>query len=103
MSRGYRNRPKVLSRRALESQHFVRHNKNVVSDPARAFGQPTIKGRSLLASTLFGHFIAGDSIRFIACVYEVPKEAVKDAIRYGLKSPPQPMRLRRTSEEKVRF
>ncbi|MEQ1745370.1 MAG: DUF433 domain-containing protein [Saprospiraceae bacterium] len=60
--------------------------KNIVVDPHHQFGQPVVKGTNILASVLFSMFKGGESVDFIAEVYNLKKEQVKDAIQYYQKA-----------------
>ena len=57
-------------------------NKSIVIDPERKFGHPIINGHNIYPEVLHGMFKAGDSIRFIAAIYEISTKQVKDAIQY---------------------
>lgn len=56
---------------------------SIVIDPGHQFGQPVIKGTNVRADVLNQMHRAGDSIRFIANVYELPEKAVRDAVHFA--------------------
>ncbi|WP_034261059.1 DUF433 domain-containing protein [Altibacter lentus] len=56
--------------------------KSIVVDPARKFGSPVFKDHNIYPETFYGMYKAGESIEFIAYIYEVPEQMVKDAIEY---------------------
>lgn len=49
-------------------------------DPLRAFGRPTVDGIS--TDRLNEAFVAGDSLEYLASIYELPLAAAEAAIRY---------------------
>lgn len=49
-------------------------------DPLRAFGRPTVEG--IPTDRLNEAFVAGDSLEYLARVYELPVRAVEAAVRY---------------------
>jgi len=55
---------------------------SIVVDPHHQFGQPIIKGTNILAETLYRMNKAGESIEFIAKLYELKPKNVKDSINY---------------------
>ncbi len=55
---------------------------HIVVDPHHQFGQPVIKGTNILASVLFSMYRGGESIDFIANVYDLKKQQVRDAIQF---------------------
>ena len=57
-------------------------DKTIVVDPQRKFGSPVFKDQNIYPETFYGMFKAGEAIDFIAHLYEVPKQMVKDAIEY---------------------
>ena len=59
--------------------------RKVVSiDPRRAFGRPTIIGRGLTVEVIADRFKAGDSIDLLVKDYELSKDQVEVALRWGL-------------------
>lgn len=57
-------------------------DKSVVIDPERKFGHPIINGHNIYPEVLYGMNKAGDSIGFIAAIYELTVKQVEDAIQY---------------------
>ncbi len=55
---------------------------SIVVDPQHQFGQPIIKGTNILAETVYRMNKAGESIEFIANLYELNRKNVKDSIEY---------------------
>lgn len=55
---------------------------SIVIDPKRKFGHPIIDGRNIYPETLYGYFKAGESISFIAYIFEITEKEVKDAIEF---------------------
>lgn len=55
---------------------------SIVVDPHRKFGHPILDGRNIYPETLHGYFKAGDSIPFIAYIFEITEKEVQDAIDY---------------------
>ncbi|WP_340077158.1 DUF433 domain-containing protein [Leptobacterium sp. I13] len=56
--------------------------KNIIVDPKKQFGHPTIKDTSIYPETLYNLHKAGEPISFIAFTYEIDEKSVKDAIDY---------------------
>lgn len=54
----------------------------VVCDPHHKFGQPTISGTNIQSEAIYGMYKANESIPFIASIYEISENAVKDAIKF---------------------
>ena len=54
---------------------------NVVIDPSHQFGQPTIPGTNILARQIYNLHNGGESIAFIAKLYQLPKKSITDAIK----------------------
>lgn len=54
---------------------------DVVIDPKRSFGRPVLDGLGVRTTVVFERFMAGDNIELLARDYEVPAQAVQDAIR----------------------
>ncbi|TCD00895.1 DUF433 domain-containing protein [Pedobacter psychroterrae] len=57
-------------------------DKHIVVDPHHQFGQPTIENTNILAETIFDLFKAGESIDFLARLYQLPIKEIKDAITF---------------------
>ena len=59
--------------------------RKVVSiDPRRAFGRPTIAARGLTVEVIADRFKAGDSIDLLTKDYDLSKDQVEVALRWGL-------------------
>ena len=56
--------------------------KSILVDPKRKFGHPIFKNSNLFPEVLYQHYKAGDSIDYLAAVYQVTKNEVIDAIKY---------------------
>lgn len=56
--------------------------KAVVCDPQHKFGQPVIDGTNIQTEAVYKMFLAKEPIPFIASLYELPEQKVKDAINY---------------------
>lgn len=54
----------------------------VVCDPLRKFGQPVLDGTSIQSEAIYRMYLAEESISFIASIYEIPVNMVKDAIAF---------------------
>jgi uncharacterized protein (DUF433 family) len=57
-------------------------SKNIVVDPKRQFGQPTISGRNLRVETLKKLFDGGESKKNICLLYDLKPSEVDDALKY---------------------
>jgi uncharacterized protein (DUF433 family) len=57
-------------------------SKNVVVDPKRQFGQPTITGRNLRIDTIKKLYDGGESKKNISLLYDLKPSEVNDALRY---------------------
>ena len=57
-------------------------SKNVVVDPKRQFGQPTIAGRNLRIDTIKKLYDGGESKKNISLLYDLKSSEVNDALRY---------------------
>ncbi|MBM2814613.1 MAG: hypothetical protein HW421_1375 [Ignavibacteria bacterium] len=55
---------------------------SIVVDPKHQFGAPTIDGTNILTNTIYGFYKGGESIDFIASIYNINVQQVKDAIYY---------------------
>jgi uncharacterized protein (DUF433 family) len=56
--------------------------KSIVIDPKRQFGHPVIGKTNIYPETLFNLYKGGEPIDFIAFIYEIEKQQVKDAIDF---------------------
>lgn len=54
--------------------------KSVVVNPNNQFGKPVIEGTNIVIETLYDYYLGGDSVDFIAELYGITIENVKDAI-----------------------
>jgi uncharacterized protein (DUF433 family) len=57
-------------------------SKNVVVDPKKQFGQPTINGRSLRIDTIKKLNDGGETKKTICLLYDLKNSEVEDALRY---------------------
>jgi uncharacterized protein (DUF433 family) len=57
-------------------------SRNIVVDPKRQFGQPTISGRNLRVETLKKLFDGGESKKNICLLYDLKPSEVDDALKY---------------------
>lgn len=57
-------------------------DKNVVVDPQRQFGQPTVIGRSIKTQTINSLYIGGESKEDICILYNLTLKDVEDAIQF---------------------
>ncbi len=55
---------------------------SVVIDPSRQFGHPVVGNTNIYPEALYGMYKAGESIEFIAHIYQLKEKAVMDAIDY---------------------
>lgn len=55
-------------------------NIKVVIDPSHQFGQPTVPGTNILSRQLYNLYKGGESIKFIASLYNISSQEVKDSI-----------------------
>jgi len=56
--------------------------KAVVCDPQHKFGQPVIDGTNIQTEAVYKMFLAKEPISFIASLYELTEQKVKDAIGF---------------------
>jgi len=56
--------------------------KAVVCDPQHKFGQPVIDGTNIQTEAVYKMYLAKEPIPFIASLYELPEQKIKDAISY---------------------
>jgi len=54
----------------------------IVCDPHHRFGQAVIDGTNIQAEAIYRMYLAKEPLHFIADLYEITKEKVKDAIRF---------------------
>jgi uncharacterized protein (DUF433 family) len=59
---------------------------SIVIDPERQFGQPIIMGTNILARTVYSMHISGETVEFIADVYDLSISQVNDAVHYWRKA-----------------
>ncbi len=57
-------------------------DKAVVCDPHHKFGQPVIDGTNIQTEAVYKMYLAKEPIPFIAGLYELPEQKVKDAISF---------------------
>lgn len=57
-------------------------DKKIVCDPHRKFGQPIIDGTSIQSEAIFRMYLSKEPIKFIAAIYEISTQKVKDAIEF---------------------
>jgi uncharacterized protein (DUF433 family) len=57
--------------------------KSVVIDPQRQMGHPVLENNNIYPETIFNLHKGGDSVEFIAYLYELDVKSVKDAIAYS--------------------
>jgi len=57
-------------------------DKAVVCDPQHKFGQPVIDGTNIQTEAVYKMYMAKEPIPFIAGLYELPEQKVKDAISF---------------------
>lgn len=58
-------------------------DRTVVVDPQHQFGQPVIEGTNILTETLVDYYRGGESVDFIASLYNIRPQNVKDAIEFA--------------------
>jgi uncharacterized protein (DUF433 family) len=56
----------------------------IVLDPLRQFGEPTVRRRSVRTEVISEQVRAGDSLDNIAALYDLPRHDVEQALRYEL-------------------
>ena len=61
-------------------------NKAVVCDPQHKFGQPVIDGTNIQTEAVYKMYLAKEPISFIASLYELTEQKVKDAISFHKKA-----------------
>lgn len=57
-------------------------SRSVVVNPDNQFGQPVIDGTNILAETIYDYHLGGESIDFIAKLYNLDTKNVEDAIAF---------------------
>ena len=60
--------------------------RKIVCDPHHKFGQPVISGTNIQSEVIYKMYLADESIAFIASVYEITTNEVKDAIEFHKKA-----------------
>lgn len=65
----------------------LENSKNVVVDPKHQFGQPVVNGTNIKTTTIYDLSLGGENDDFIARLYDLTKDQVKDAIRFNEKLP----------------
>jgi len=63
--------------------HPLGKEKSIIIDPNHQFGKPVIEGTNIVTETLYDYFMGGDSIEFIARLYDLKPENIKDAIEFS--------------------
>ena len=58
-------------------------SRNVVVDPNHQFGQPVVQGTNIKTTTIYNLLLGGESEDFIARLYNLKHDQVKDAIRFS--------------------
>lgn len=56
--------------------------KSVLIDPERKFGHPVLNNKNIYPETIYQHYIAGDPIPYLAYVYELTEDEVKNALEF---------------------
>lgn len=56
---------------------------SIVVDPDHQFGKPIIEGTNIITETLYDYYLGGDSIEFIARLYNLTPKNIKDAIEFS--------------------
>ena len=57
-------------------------SKSIIVDPTRQFGHPVVGDTNIYPETFFNLYNSGESIEFIASLYNVDKKAIEDALEY---------------------
>lgn len=57
-------------------------SKNIVVDPKRQFGQPTISGKNISISTIKKLYDGGETKEYISNLYDLKASQVNDALKY---------------------
>ena len=66
------------------SKYYPRgRNNSVVVNPNNQYGAPIINGTNIKVSTLLSLYRGGEEPQFIADLYDIKREQVKDAIKYA--------------------
>jgi uncharacterized protein (DUF433 family) len=63
--------------------HPLGKERSIIIDPEHQFGKPVIDGTNIVTETLYDYYLGGDSIEFIARLYHLNPENVKDAIEFS--------------------
>jgi uncharacterized protein (DUF433 family) len=59
---------------------------SIVCDPERQFGHPVINNTNIYPEAIYNMFEAGESIPFIASIYDISANEINDAIRFCKKA-----------------
>ena len=57
---------------------------NIVVDPHHGFGKPTISGTNITVASLLTLIRAGEKKEFVAALYDISLQSVKDVILYEI-------------------
>jgi uncharacterized protein (DUF433 family) len=57
-------------------------DKSIVCDPTHQFGQPIIEGTNIQSESIYRMFLAKEPINFIASLYDIPAQKVKNAVEF---------------------
>lgn len=57
-------------------------DRKIVCDPHKKFGQPTIEGTAIQSEAIYRMFLSKEPLPFIASIYEISLQKVKDAIEF---------------------
>jgi uncharacterized protein (DUF433 family) len=60
--------------------------KKIVCDPHHKFGQPVISGTNIQSEVIYKMYLAKETVPFIASIYEISTNDVKDAIEFHEKA-----------------
>ena len=72
-----------FDRNALAKSFFpLGRDHDVLVDPHRQFGQPIVRGTNILTETIFNLHRGGESVDFIARIYDLTYRQVQDAITF---------------------
>jgi uncharacterized protein (DUF433 family) len=58
-------------------------DRSILCDPKFQFGQPIIAGKNILVDVIYEMVLAGDSIDFVADIYDLTRKQVEDALEYA--------------------
>ena len=65
-----------------QKYHPLGKDKSIIIDPEHQFGKPIIEQTNIITETIYDYYLGGDSIEFIARLYNITPENVKDAIMF---------------------